>query len=124
MTTDKDKPTGKFKQTHGIYAFADRGEETLTPVRYEYLKELKAKLATNEGRLEYRVELAAAIALICEMGFSQLQEEIREGKNIWDGGVIRILGSYANSLQRMLDNWPPDMEKPKNIIDALRGDNE
>jgi hypothetical protein len=115
---------GQFKQTHGIKAFEDRGEKALTPERHLYLKELKARLATSEGRKEARVDLAAAIALICELGFSQLREDVEAGKDIWSGGVIKILGSYQNTLQRMLATWPADEEKPKNIIDALRGDNE
>ena len=112
------------KQTHGLYAFADKGEKALTPARHEYLKELKARLASDQGRKEYRVDLAAAIAMICELGFAQLREDVETGKDIWTGGVIKILGSYSNSLTRMLDNWPADEEKPKNIIDALRGNSE
>ena len=88
------------------------------------LKELKARLASDQGRKEYRVDLAAAIAMICELGFAQLREDVETGKDIWTGGVIKILGSYSNSLTRMLDNWPADEEKPKNIIDALRGNSE
>lgn len=120
----KDEKTGLFKQTHGIKAFEDRGPKALAPVRQEYLKELKARLATDEGRKEYRVELAAAIALICELGFGELRKSVENGQSIFETPVVKILGAYQNALQRMLFNWPKDEEKPQNILDALKGEGD
>jgi hypothetical protein len=121
---DEPKTNGQFKQTHGITAFEDRGDIALTPQRGAYLAELKAKLSTQPGREDYRVDLTAALALICEMGFSQLRQDAEQKKDIWGGGVINKLGVYVNSLSRLLDSFPPDAEKPKTILDELRGNNE
>lgn len=123
--TEKDlQQKQQAARTHGIYAFEERGETALTPPKGAYLAELKQKLATSQGRAEYRVELAAALGTIVQMGFSTMQLEAEKGNDIWKGGVIGKLGTYVNSLARLLDHWPPDVEKPKDITNILKGDNE
>jgi hypothetical protein len=115
---------GRIQQTHGIYAFSDRGPDALTPERNAYLTELKRKFSTNQGRAEYRADLAAALGTIVEMGFSTMRQDAEAKKDIWAGGVVGKLGIYVNALIRLLDNWPDDIEKPRTIIDALRGSDE
>lgn len=107
--------------THGLNAFENRGPASLAPSKAAYLNELRDKFKTEPGRLEYRQELAAALAMICELGFSNLRTEAEKGADIWESGVIRRLGVYINSLQRLLDNWPKEDGGPKNIIDVLKG---
>jgi hypothetical protein len=53
-----------------------------------------------------------------------MQQEAEAGNDIWKGGVVGKLGIYINSYIRLLDNWPPDLEKPKDITSFLKGDNE
>ena len=123
LSENELKQRQEAPRTHGISAFSDRGEAALTPVRNAYLSELKNRLATDQGRAEYRVDLAAALGTIVEMGFANLQEQAEAKQDIWKGGVISKLGIYVNALIRLLDNWPPDVEKPKDITNILKGDN-
>lgn len=111
-------------RTHGIHAFETRGETALTPAKGAYLAELKRKLSTDQGRAEYREDLAAAVGIIIEMGLDQLKQDAEASKNIWKSGVLDKLGLYINVQARLLDKWPKGTEKPKDITSFLKGNNE
>ena len=122
--TNKDraqKSAAAFK--HGMYVIERRGEEGLTALGRSRLSELREQFMSEPGRVEYRQELAAHIALILEVGFSNLRDVADAGKSIWESTPIQRMGIYLNSLIRLLDGWPKD----KSIIDIttmLRGDTD
>ncbi len=111
------------RQTHGVYSVVSRGEDVLPIEKRNRLQELKAQLATEPGREEYRIELAATIAIICELGMSELQKANNSGRNIYDTNVIKILGSYQNALARLLATWPKVDSDPITaaiVLEALK----
>ena len=109
VLTDKDraqKSAAGFK--HGMYVIERRGEEGLTALGRSRLQELKEQFMSEPGRVEYRQELAAHIALILEVGFSNLRDVADAGQSIWESTPIQRMGIYLNSLIRLLDAWPKD----------------
>jgi hypothetical protein len=106
---------------HGAYALERRGEGALQPVQRTRLQELKEQLASEPGRLEYRRELAAFLAMIVELGGANIREIAEAGGNIWDSSPVSRLGVYLNSLIRLLDGWPKEEGERYDITDILRG---
>lgn len=53
---------------HGTYRLERRSESALEPKQLTRLLELREQLSTEPGRLEYRRDLAAFLALIVELG--------------------------------------------------------
>ncbi len=105
--TQSDKTQNQRQQAaqkHGIYAFENRGEDALDPPRIERLSELRQMLAEEPGRQEYRLELTARMALICDLGFSHLKLQAEAGEEIWEGGIIRRLATYVAETRRLLDS--------------------
>ncbi len=105
---------------HGAYALERRGEIALEPVQLTRLQELKQQFMTEPGRLEYRRDLAAFLAMIVELGGSNIRDIAEGGGNIWTSSPIARLGTYLNSLIRLLDSWPKD-ERPADITTLLSG---
>ncbi len=59
--------------------------------------------------------------MICDLGFGHLREIAEKGGDtrlIWESGVIGRLGTYINSLARLLDGFPKE-SGGMNIIDVL-----
>lgn len=98
---------------HGLYAFRDRGEDSLTAENISSLHDLRELVKTRPGRNELRMELTARLAMICWIGFSELQKEGATG-NLWTSPVIRRAATYIAELRRLLDSFPDDAD----IIDA------
>ncbi|MFZ2096384.1 MAG: hypothetical protein WAV05_07070 [Anaerolineales bacterium] len=105
---------------HRQNAFENRGPDALTTPQRAYYLEIREKFRSAPARLEYREELAAALAMLCELGFSDIREKAEKGADIWQSGVVSRLGTYINSLCRLLDNWPKDTGEAKNVIDLLK----
>jgi hypothetical protein len=120
--SEQNRKNGQQYQTHGIYAFEARGPDALAPEKISRLAELRALAATESGRLDLRKELTARLGLLVEMGFSQMRKDAEAGKDIFSSSVIKSFGVFANTFLRSLDNWPKDAEKPKDILEALRGE--
>ncbi len=89
---------------HGVHSFKNRGENALDPTKKERLSELRRLLAEEPGRQEYRLELTARMAMICELGFSHLGEQEAAGVEIWEGGIIRRLATYVAETRRLMDS--------------------
>lgn len=110
-------------RTHGMQSIAARGVAAVEELgKVERLSELRLLLATEPGRTEVRVELAARLAIICEAGFEYLRKQAEAGDNtaIADGtGPIKYLSVYANSLERMLRTWPEEGETRKTVGEVL-----
>lgn len=117
----KRSDAGKKHATHRMEAFQNRGDAALTAPQREYLNQLREQFKTQPGRMEYREQLAASLAMLCELGFAHLRETAEKGGSIWSTDVIARLGTYVNSLTRLIDNWPKGEDAPKNIIDVLKG---
>ena len=98
---------------HGIYAFKDRGEESLTIENVKSLHDLRELVKTNPGRQELRQELAARVALIVYLGFNEMQKDAESGR-LWRGPVIKSAATWVAELRRLLDSFPEDSD----IIDA------
>ena len=109
---------------HGIYRFRDQGEDGLLPDKISRYQELKGQFDTEPGRLEFRKELAVHLATMLELGFYDLRNLAESGKSIWEAPPIARMGTYLNSLVRLLDGWPKEDGGAKNIIDVLRGDQD
>jgi hypothetical protein len=119
--SQKRREAGQKSVTHRMVAFRNRGEDALTPAQAGYFAIIREQFRSQPGRMEYREQLAASLAMLCELGFSHLREHAEKGVSIWDTDVIKRLGTYINSLTRLLDNWPKEDGGPKNIIDVLKG---
>ena len=105
---------------HGAYSFRQRGEDALGPVQRSRLQELKDQFTSEPGRLEYRRDLAAFLAMIVELGGANIREIVENGGNIWDSSPISKMGTYLNGLIRLLDTWPKD-KSPQDITELLSG---
>jgi hypothetical protein len=123
MTYDNEqqREAGRKNVKHRINAFENRGSDALTTPQRAYLIELRKQFSTQPGRMEYREQLTASLAMLCELGFSHLREEAEKGNSVWNSDVTKRLGTYINSLTRLLDNWPKKDGGSRNIIDALKG---
>jgi len=107
---------------HGAYSFQAKGEKALTePNKSRYI-ELKQQFESQPGREEYRKELAAFIAMMLELGFSDIRTRAEAGRPIWDTPPVARMGSYLNTLVRLMDSWPKDKPQHASIIELLRGD--
>ena len=91
---------------HGMIAFERSGESVLSEPGRGRLQELREQFASEPGRVEYRQELAANVALLLELGFSYMREITEVGGNLWESPPLRAVGVYLNSLIRLLDGWP------------------
>lgn len=105
-------------RTHGAYALEHRGESALEPGQKTRLQELKEQFMSEPGRVEYRRDLAAFLALIVELGGSDIRKIAESGGNIWQSSPISRMGTYLNSLIRLLDNWPND-HQPLNLSEHI-----
>ena len=105
---------------HGAYILRDRGESALTPAGKSRLQELKEQLASEPGRIEYRRDLAAFLALMVEMATSNIREKAEEGKDIWSLSPVSRLPTYINGLIKLLDHWPKE-EDDRDITAVLQG---
>ncbi len=110
---------------HSIHAFEGRGEKALDPSRIERLTELRQQLAVEPGREEYRLELTARMAMICELGFAHLRQQAEAGDDIWEGGIIRRLATYVGETRRLLesiDGGPPQDTAAAIIARAIKSE--
>lgn len=115
---------GHASQKHGLYAFEVRGEAALSePQRSRYL-ELRDQFNTTPGREEYRVELAAFIAMMIELAKGDIQARAAKGQSIWTSPPVAKMGTYINTLVRLMDNWPKDKPGPATIVELMRGDTD
>lgn len=105
-------------RTHGAYSLERRGESSLEPGGLTRLQELKQQFMSEPGRVEYRRDLAAFLALIVELGGSDIRKIAESGGNIWQSSPISRMGTYLNSLIRLLDNWPND-HQPLNLSEHI-----
>ncbi len=122
MTDDKEATQQqKASITHGIYALQNTGESSLQPAQRSRLQELKEQFNSEPGRTEYRQELAAHIAMMLELGFSEVRRVVENGKSIWDSPPVARMGVYLNSLIRLLDGWPKEGSGAIDITELLKG---
>lgn len=117
------KPGNDAAKKHGMYSFRRRGEEALTVYQQGRYAELKRQFDSEPGRVEYRKELAVHVAMMLEIGFWNLREIVEKGGDIWTSPPIRVMGTYLNSLQRLLDGWPKE-RVIQDITDLLAGDEQ
>jgi hypothetical protein len=113
----------KNAETHGMHTLAQRGPESLTPEKRSRYVELKELFESEPGRLDYRKELAALLAQICENGFDRLRVDTEAGKDVWTSpGPLKMLGVYVNSLTRLLDSWPKEGQgvTAAHVLDAIQ----
>lgn len=118
--TRKNVTEANFK--HGLYVIRDRDESALTPAGRSRLSELRDQFMSEPGRLEYRQELAAHLALMLEVGFSHLHQVTEAGGALWEAPPIKTMGTYLNTLVRLLDGWPKDKSGMQDITAMLRGE--
>jgi hypothetical protein len=95
----------------------------LTPAGRSRLIELKEQFMTEPGRVEYRQELAAHIALMLEIGFGNVREVAEAGGSIWTSSPVKGMGCYLNTLVRLLDGWPKE-QALQDITTILQGGND
>lgn len=110
---------------HSIHAFESRGEEALNPSKINRLRELRQLLAEDPGRIEYRLELTARMALICELGFAHLKAKADAEEDIWESGVIRRLATYVAETRRLLDSCEDELPRSSAtelIAQVIKGD--
>jgi hypothetical protein len=98
---------------HGIYAFRDRGEDSLTVENIKSLHDLRELVKSQPGREELRKELTARVATICWMGFGELQKAGQAG-HLWTSPVVKRAATWVAELRRLLDSFPDDSD----VIDA------
>ena len=96
------------KRTHGIYAFQDRGEESLEPANIGRLAELRRLVKTYRGRQELRQELFARTMLICDIAYGELRTTSEQGISIMENPVIRIASTWYALANRILDSFPEE----------------
>lgn len=82
--------------THGAY----QGD---MPAR---IAEWSRLLETEQGRTEIRRELTASVLWVVVALVSEMKRREAAGENWTDGGPIKSLGTYANTLERLLRTWP------------------
>jgi len=117
-------PKGNTNSTkHFMHSEVDK----LPQEKIARLAELREMVASNEGRLEAREELAARCLLIVDLGFSYLAEKHKAGENIWQLDPIKRLQGYIAESRRLLDSFaelPPGLdaeaERVGKVIDAQR----
>ena len=95
---------------HGVHAFEARGEKTLEPKKVSRLAELRELVKNERGRQEAREELTARMLLIVDLGFSELGKRVNKGEDVWKGGIIARLATYAAESRRLLDSFKPEDE--------------
>lgn len=114
--------------THGIYALQNTGESSLDPAQRSRLQELKDQFASEPGRVEYRRELASFLAMMIELGMSNIREIAEQGGNIWESPPVARMGVYLNALIRLMDGWPKDPASEKHtildVLNSVRGNND
>ena len=96
-----------------MYAFRDRGEAGLIdPQQISKLDELREMVKSDAGRIELKLELAARLGLLAEIGFGSLHDRYASKKarkshtgNLWDDPVIKRLATYLNLYVRVLDSF-------------------
>ena len=118
------KKGGQAGKEHGIYAFRDRGPAALDDDQRTVYIQLRDQFKSDPGRLEYREHLAAHLGMMLELGFSNIQTLAEQGRPIWESPPVARMGVYMNALIRLIDSWPKDQNKPKNIFDIMQGDDQ
>jgi hypothetical protein len=102
---------------HGIRAYEDRGEESLTHPQRSRLAELKDLVQDKQGVVELLKERAARAVLIIEMAEAWVEKEAQEGKTFDEIGVIRRLGTYQETARRALSDLLKALPNDKDILD-------
>ena len=116
----RDPQADKRALKHGMQAVEHRGEAALSETGRTRLQELRDQFMSEPGRVEYRQELAAHIALMLELGWSHMREITENGGKLWESAPIARMGTYLNTLARLLDNWPKE-DRPQDITSILEG---
>lgn len=107
---------GQASRKHGIHAFENRGTAALDADQRSVYIQLRDQFKSEPGRLEYRERLAAQLSMMLELAFSDNQKLAKQGRSIWTSPPTQRMGTYLNSLIRLLDGWPKDQNKPTNIL--------
>lgn len=108
-------------QTHGVYSFVERGPDALAPDKRSRYSELKAQFDHEPGRIEYRRELATTLAMIVELGASDIRKQAEAGRSIWTSAPTARIGTFINALIRLLDNWPREPKGNMTILEVMKG---
>ena len=103
---EQQRQAGMKSKRHGIYSFRDKGEEVLEKNNRSRYIELRDQFKSSPGRVEYRQHLAAHIAMMVELGFDELRRVAENGGSIWEAPPTKRMGTYLNSLIRLLDGFP------------------
>ena len=113
------------KVTHGM-KLAEGGERSLIhfdPKLVKRLDELRVLMDTEPGRRDLRVELGARVALIVELGIAEIGRQMeQQGSDLFDTSVIHKLGTYVNTLSRMLRDWPSPIDDAIQVTELERID--
>ena len=97
---------------HGVNSLLNSGPDKLTdPVKITRMAELRQLVKSEPGRQEIRAELTARMALLCDLGFSYLgqQVEVEDGADIWSLDVIKRLATYTAETRRLLDSFSAEL---------------
>ena len=113
---------GQAGRKHGIYSFRDRGPDALAQDQKSLYIELRDQFKSEPGRLEFRELFAAHLAMMLELGFSDLKDQAEKGRGIWNSPPVTKMGTYVNALIRLLDSWPKESKDKKNILDLMQGE--
>jgi len=116
------EPENKNAVTHGVYSFRDKGPDSLTEAQKSRYIELRDQFRSEPGRIEYRLELAAHLAMMCDLAWTEIRAKSEAGRNIWDLPVVGKMAMYMNPLIRLMDSWPKNQGANKNILDVMNGE--
>ena len=112
---------GKLGKTHGINAFEKRGTVTLDADKRSVYIQLRDQFRSEPGRLEYREQLAAQLAMMLDLAFADMRKLAEQGRSIWTSPPVARMGVYTNALIRLIDGWPKDQNRQTNILDIMNG---
>ena len=112
---------GKMGTTHGINAFEKRGTAALDVDKRSVYIQLRDQFKSEPGRLEYREQLAAQLAMMLELAFADMRKLAEQKRSIWTSPPVAKMGTYVNALIRLIDGWPKDQNRQTNILDIMNG---
>ena len=108
------------KVTHGM-KLAEGGERSLIHFDPKLVKRLDELRVLMDRDL--RVELGARVALIVELGIAEIGRQMeQQGSDLFDTSVIHKLGTYVNTLSRMLRDWPSPIDDAIQVTELERID--
>lgn len=124
LTKDELKQRQNAGKSHGLYSFRDRGVEALDNDKRSVYIQLREQFKSEPGRLQYREDLAAHIAMMLELGFSTIRAQAEKGYPVWNSPPVARMGTYINAVIRLIDSWPKENKDNQNILDLMNGEDD